>query len=90
MNETTFGKFTFELITPVRIFILKADSNEEKGKWMRAINDQIALLADAKALKLLNEAIRTAEEGRADRDIRLIEKCSSFNDLMSIKESRWV
>jgi hypothetical protein len=57
---------------------------------MRAINDQISVLSDAKALKQLNEAIRTTEEGRADRDIRLIEKCSSFSDLMSIKESRWV
>lgn len=89
VNEATFGKFTFELITPVRIFILKSESTEEKNKWMRAINSQITALTDSKAFKRLNEAVRTAEEQRAQRDVRLIEMCSDFGDLMSLVESRW-
>lgn len=88
VNETTFGKFTFELITPLKIFILKAESSEEKGKWMKAIGDQVTAIVDKKAFRRVNEEIRSAEEERAEKDTEMIEKCADFENLMSLKESR--
>jgi hypothetical protein len=89
-NEKQHGKYSFELVTPHKVYILKGNNNEDRQKWMYSMSTQIQILSENRILENLNEKIRYLENRKADADDDLIADCFTFDGCMRVPEARQI
>ena len=85
-EDSLYGKYCFELVTPHKVYVLKGNNSENKQKWMQSISKQCAIIAENKAFENLNEKIRRAELQRANRDEKVLISMKKFENLIEVRE----
>jgi hypothetical protein len=71
-DEMKNGKYSFELVTPHKTYVLKGNNSEDRAKWVQSISKQSTAFLEKKAFTSLNEEIRSAERKLADADCRMV------------------
>jgi len=79
-DERLNGKYCFDLVTPHKVYILKANNTEDKKKWMQVISRQSNIVAENKIFEDLNERIRKHELTKSKETQRHLEKRILSND----------
>jgi len=87
-DESRHGRFSFEIQTPARIYILQAKSEFDMGGWMQAISNQSSLSTENKMITDYNHKIITFERKISQYDEEIVSDCLRCDTLLDIPEAR--
>ena len=85
-DEAKNGKNSFELVTPHKVYVLRANNTEDRTKWLQSISKQSSAYMEKKAFSMLNDEIRNFERRNAEADCRLVTCQDDVRQMLRVSE----
>jgi hypothetical protein len=83
-----FGKYSFELQTPHRTYVLKCNNSEDKQKWLTAVQRQCFIVRENQLFDSLAKKIIQEERRRSEVELAQLISCLEFKGLVNFRLGR--
>jgi hypothetical protein len=83
-----FGKYSFELQTPHRTYVLKCNNSEDRQKWFTAVQRQCFIVKENQLFDNLAKKIIQEERRRSEVELAQLISCLEFKGLVNFRLGR--
>lgn len=83
-----YGKYSFELQTPHRTYVLKCNNSEDKQKWLTAVQRQCFIVRENQVFEALAKKIVQEERRRGEVELAQLISCLDFKGIVNFRLGR--